>query len=145
MCIPQNQWQTMSCISTLLSRRKKKNKYIYINVSTAMNYCIFLFSSLSPMKQKDCPSFISYPRIRFAKFAGDSRQVFLYLHCNKNVFWIRLIEVTLHSIQKYFVHMETWPMRWRPAISVGEESLPCHPCCDTGPRFFPSHPKRRNS
>jgi hypothetical protein len=59
----------------------------------------------------------------------------------------------LRPAQEYFTYMETSPL----PLKVGrikayarlsgplsrEGSLSCHICCDTGPRFFRSHPKDR--
>jgi hypothetical protein len=58
-----------------------------------------------------------------------------------------LIDYYFTSAQEYFTYMETSPLpeessyarRSRPSSRKG--SLSCYTCCDTGPRFFRSHPK----
>jgi hypothetical protein len=57
-------------------------------------------------------------------------------------------------VQEFFTYMETTPLQvkgckmyvyaWRSWPLSREESLSCHTCCDTGPRFFRSHPKDYN-
>jgi hypothetical protein len=57
----------------------------------------------------------------------------------------------LRPAQEYFTFMETSPLpvkgckiyARRPGPLNREGSLSCHICCDTGPRFFRSHPKDR--
>jgi hypothetical protein len=61
-----------------------------------------------------------------------------------------LIIYCLHPARDPFTHIETPPgryhYRWRAARRsepLNRESLSCYTCCDTGPRFFQSHPKDR--
>jgi hypothetical protein len=59
----------------------------------------------------------------------------------------------LRPAQEYFTYMETSPLpvkgckisayARRSGPLSREGSLSCHTCCDTGPRFFRSHPKDR--
>jgi hypothetical protein len=61
--------------------------------------------------------------------------------------------IVLRPAQEYFTHMETSPLpvkgckiyayARRSGPLSREGSLSCHTCCDTGPRFFQSHPKDR--
>jgi hypothetical protein len=61
----------------------------------------------------------------------------------------------LRPAQKFFTFMETSPLPVKGCKILSyarrsgplrrEGSLSCHTCCDTGPRFFRSHPKDRPS
>jgi hypothetical protein len=75
---------------------------------------------------------------------------FEMLSCNEIVGWFFNV---LRPAQEYFTYMETSPLPVkgckiqaygrRSGPLSREGSLSCHKCCDTGPRFFRSHPKDR--
>jgi hypothetical protein len=59
-----------------------------------------------------------------------------------------LIDYLLFYVpQEFFTYMETSPLPVKgckiKAYARRSGPLSCHTCCDTGPRFFRSHPKGR--
>jgi hypothetical protein len=86
---------------------------------------------------------------RHAAFCSKTFQIW-----KKHFRLINWLYITLlRPVREYFTHMETPPLPVkgckilaysRRSGSLNREgSLSCHTCCDTGPRFFPFHPKYR--
>jgi hypothetical protein len=101
--------------------------------------------------------FVRFFHLLYFKFIGvyqmdvilDS-MMWYSMHCDRilmsgySIWLIDWLFTVLRPAQEFFTYMVTSPLpayarRWRPLSREG--SLSCHTYCDTGPRFFRSHPK----
>ena len=135
------------------AKKKKKKKK---NVDNCRDYPAHLTSTVYDYQGGWDVSFLKYHRCILLHTIAACKK--LHPRATSNVFkylpyWlIDYSFIVLHPFQEYFTYVEMSPLpvkgckkayARRPGPLSREGSLSCNTCCDTGPRFFRSHPKER--